>query len=117
MLLNDYSLTVRCGMCRKGFLFSKKFVTIDDISTVVQKVSDDMELVQCIEDVYARVFYDYIETEPAQLLFKAGNVYPVFKDEENNWLTVDEEGEQHMIASNVNDLNDDVWFQCHFRKL
>lgn len=76
-----------------------------------------MELVQCIMDVHARIYYDYIEVEPAQLLFKEGHVYPVYKDENYNWLTMDEEGEQHMIASNVKDLMNDAWCQVHFRKL
>ncbi|RBW71241.1 hypothetical protein [Bacillus taeanensis] len=76
-----------------------------------------MELLQCISDVHARVTYDYIEKLPSSILFKKGFVYPVFKDEDNNWLTTDEDGEQHMIASNVADVIEDPWCQMHFRKL
>lgn len=76
-----------------------------------------MELVQCIKSVYAKVMHDSIEIEKAQRLFTEGNVYPVFKDELDNWLTTDDDGEQHIIAAEVKYIADDYWFQDHFRRL
>lgn len=63
------------------------------------------------------MLHDYIEIENAQVLFTKGYVYPVFKDELDNWLTIDDEGEQHMIASEVKSIADDGWFQEYFRRL
>ena len=74
-----------------------------------------MELVQCIQNVYARS-YDWIESDRGRLLFKNGHVYPVFR-EPPYWMTQDEEGERHIIADDCEEIWEDDWFSIHFRSL
>jgi hypothetical protein len=76
-----------------------------------------LELAKCIQDVHARAAEDYIDLPYAPLLFKKGHIYPVFKDETNNWLTTDEEGFQHIVASGVELVIEDYWFSRHFTLL
>ncbi|WP_047151333.1 hypothetical protein [Aneurinibacillus tyrosinisolvens] len=76
-----------------------------------------MELAQCILDVHARSADESTAFPASPVLFKNGYVYPVFKDEADNWLTTDEEGFQHIIASDVDTITDDGWFVVHFRLL
>jgi hypothetical protein len=76
-----------------------------------------MELAQCILNVHARSADEYIDSPGSPVLFKNGYIYPVFKDEADNWLTTDEEGFQHIIASDVDTVTDDRWFVLHFRLL
>ncbi|HET7577759.1 MAG TPA: hypothetical protein VFK33_00640 [Bacillales bacterium] len=75
-----------------------------------------MELVQCIENVYAHPS-EWLEADQKRILFKKGHVYPVFLDPPY-WLTQDEEGERHIIADDDGrDLETDPWFSVHFRAL
>jgi len=76
-----------------------------------------LELAQCIRDFHARMPEEYIEIPSTPLLFKKGHIYPVFKDEANNWLTTDEEGFQHIVASGVERVLEDYWFSRHFKLL
>ena len=58
-----------------------------------------MELVQCLRDVFEEDPFTGSESDSERRLFKKGNFYPVYRDEHDSWITVDEEGEQHIIAS------------------
>ncbi|WP_347550209.1 hypothetical protein ABFG93_01435 [Pseudalkalibacillus hwajinpoensis] len=73
-----------------------------------------MELVQCIRDVFEEEGpFLGSENNMDRKLFKEGNFYPVYRDE-NSWITVDEEGEQHIIATGST-LEEDFWFTFRFR--
>lgn len=74
-----------------------------------------MELVQCIQNVYAHPF-DRMESDRQRLLFKLGHVYPVFY-ESPYWMTQDEESERHIIADDCEEIWEDHWFSLHFRAL
>lgn len=73
-----------------------------------------MELVQCIRDVFEEDPISGSENTLDRKLFKEGNFYPVYRDEHNSWITVDDDGEQHIIASGVT-LMEDFWFIFRFR--
>ncbi|MDP4551385.1 hypothetical protein Q9251_10885 [Alkalihalobacillus macyae] len=73
-----------------------------------------MELVQCIRDVFEEEPLAGAENPLDRKLFKEGNFYPVYRDEHNSWITVDDDGEQHIIASGVT-LMEDFWFTFRFR--
>ena len=73
-----------------------------------------MELVQCIRDVFEEEPLSGAENPLERKLFKEGNFYPVYRDEHNSWITVDDDGEQHIIASGVT-LMEDFWFTFRFR--
>ena len=73
-----------------------------------------MELVQCIRDVFEEEPLVGSENPFQRKLFKEGNFYPVYRDEHNSWITLDDEGEQHIIATG-DLLNDDFWFTFRFR--
>ncbi|KMM38515.1 hypothetical protein [Guptibacillus hwajinpoensis] len=73
-----------------------------------------MELVQCIRDVFEEEPLSGAENPLDRKLFKEGNFYPVYRDEHNSWITVDDDGEQHIIASGVT-LMEDFWFTFRFR--
>lgn len=75
-----------------------------------------MELVQCIQNIYARSCYDWIDTGRQRVLFKKGNVYPVFQ-KSVYWMTQDEEGERHIIADLYEEISEDPWFAVHFQAL
>lgn len=73
-----------------------------------------MELVQCIRDVYEEDALTGSEIETGRKLFKENNFYPVYQDVDNNWITVDDEGEHHIIASGETPV-EDFWFLYRFR--
>ncbi|MBN8207632.1 hypothetical protein JI666_02615 [Bacillus sp. NTK071] len=73
-----------------------------------------MELVQCIRDVFEEEPLTGAENPLDKKLFKEGNFYPVYRDEHNSWITVDDEGEQHIIATGLT-LMEDFWFTFRFR--
>ncbi|TKD71517.1 hypothetical protein [Pseudalkalibacillus hwajinpoensis] len=73
-----------------------------------------MELVQCIRDVFEEEPLTGAENPLEKKLFKEGNFYPVYRDEHNSWITVDDEGEQHIIATGLT-LMEDFWFSFRFR--
>ncbi|MGB8001301.1 MAG: hypothetical protein WCF60_14575 [Anaerobacillus sp.] len=73
-----------------------------------------MELVQCIRDVFEEESMIGSESDLDRKLFKEGNFYPVYRDEHDSWITVDEEGDQHIIASGST-LVEDFWFTFRFR--
>lgn len=76
-----------------------------------------MELAQCIKNIYAHSYTEtWINPDKERLLFKEGNVYPVFA-ESVYWMTQDEEGERHIIADLYDDMGQDPWFARHFRAL
>lgn len=75
-----------------------------------------MELAQCIQNIYAHPCDHWIEPETQHLLFKKGNVYPVFQ-ESDYWMAQDEDGERHIIADPYEDISEDPWFVLHFRAL
>ncbi|HEU5140610.1 MAG TPA: hypothetical protein VFT51_11590 [Bacillales bacterium] len=74
-----------------------------------------MELVQCIQTVYASE-HEWIEPDHDRILFRKGHVYPVFP-EPPYWLTQDEEGERHIIADGREEISEDPWFSMHFQVL
>ncbi|MBF0708619.1 hypothetical protein [Guptibacillus hwajinpoensis] len=73
-----------------------------------------MELVQCIRDVFEEEPLTGSESVLNRKLFKEGHFYPVYKDEHHSWITLDDEGEQHIIATGIS-LNEDFWFTFRFR--
>ncbi|MDQ0242952.1 hypothetical protein J2S09_000488 [Bacillus fengqiuensis] len=73
-----------------------------------------MELIYCKQNVLKKLGYDFIEVHPPVILFKKGNIYPVFRDMDTNWVTVDEQGKEHIVASAAVNLNEDHWFNAHF---
>jgi hypothetical protein len=73
-----------------------------------------MEMIRCKRNVFAKIMHDYIEKSPGILLFKSGHFYTAYKDNESDWVTMDEEGAEHVIATGVDQLSDDPWFAYHF---
>ncbi|TYR81575.1 hypothetical protein FZC66_06975 [Priestia megaterium] len=72
-----------------------------------------MELIQCKQDVVKKL-NDYVEVHPPVILFKKGSFYSIKMDINYNWLATDEQGKEHIIASNTRNLKDDYWFNYHF---
>ncbi|MCA0988228.1 hypothetical protein [Guptibacillus algicola] len=71
-----------------------------------------LELFQCIRDVFEED--PLTGSESGRKLFKKGNFYPAYQDDHDNWVTVDDEGEQHIIASGETPI-EDFWFLYRFR--
>jgi hypothetical protein len=72
-----------------------------------------LELVCCKLDVYKKAKYDFIEVFLPVVLFKKGNLYPVYHDVDHHWIATDEEGKEHIIATG-NNPRGDPWFAVHF---
>ena len=72
-----------------------------------------LELVQCKVSITKKVGADFIEAYPNELLFKEGYFYPIYPTEDGQWITLDEEGEQHIISGERNPKHD-FWFMTHF---
>jgi hypothetical protein len=73
-----------------------------------------MELIYCKQNVLKKIGYDFIEAYPPVILFKQGNIYPVYRDIHDNWVAVDEQGKEHIVASTTTNLSGDYWFNAHF---
>ncbi|AQX54449.1 hypothetical protein [Priestia flexa] len=72
-----------------------------------------MELIRCKQDVVKKL-NDYVEVHPPFILFKEGHFYSIKMDINYNWLALDEEGKEHILASNTRNIQDDYWFSYHF---
>ncbi|AWD67963.1 hypothetical protein ABFY54_17140 [Priestia megaterium] len=72
-----------------------------------------MELIRCKENVVKKL-NEFVQVTPPVILFKKGNMYPIKMDINYNWIATDEQGHEHIVASNTKNVQDDYWFSYHF---